>query len=302
MLEKTQAGDKCVVINDEVFVRTLDWVARWNVPGTPGRFSLSLDGHELATTFGTQGAKWHWQDGGQVRIDRERVKLRLADQTGFEGRCDAILFVNEPGFMPAADYRPAGEQAIEEAGRYDFVVVGGGVAGTCAALRAARNGLRVALIQNRLALGGNNSSEVRVFMQGKTLQPPFPRLGAIVHELDTGDRWDDEHKRRIVEAESNIRLFLEHHVNQVEKSGNRIAAVIAQHVRTGQRKRFKAPLFADCTGDGNLGFLAGADWRMGRESRTETGDRCRHGPRPRCPECPRPSTSSQDRSCRCHST
>lgn len=258
--------------NYRVFVRTLDWVARWNVPGTPGRFTLVVDDRELATSFGTQGAAWHWQDGGRVSIDQERVKLKLKDQTGFEGRCDAILFVKHPGLTPAADYRPDAEKTIEEAGRYDFVVVGGGVAGTCAALRAARNGLKVALLQNRPVLGGNNSSEIRVFMQGKTMQPPFPRLGTVVDELDTGDKWDDGHKRTIVGAETNIHLFLEHHVNQVEKRGNRIAALIAQHVRTGQRKRFTAPLFADCTGDGNLGFLADADWRMGRESCKETGE------------------------------
>jgi hypothetical protein len=255
-----------------VFVRTLDWVARWKVPGTPGRFALEVNGQDLATTFGTQGAAWHWQDGGRVSIDRERVKLRLKDQTGFEGRCDAILFVNEPGFIPRADFRPAGAKAISEAGRYDLVVVGGGVAGTCAAIRAARSGLTVALIQDRPVLGGNNSSEVRIGMLGKTMEGPFPRLGTVVKELDTGGKWDDAHKRKIVEAERNIRLFLEHRVTKVEKNGSRIDAVIAQHVRTGERKRFTAPLFADCTGDGNLGFLAGADWRMGRESRAETGE------------------------------
>jgi hypothetical protein len=79
-----------------VWVRTLDWVARWQTPGTPGRFTLAIDGKELATTFGTEGAAWHWQDGGRVSIDRERVTLQLQDQTGFEGRCDAILFVTEP--------------------------------------------------------------------------------------------------------------------------------------------------------------------------------------------------------------
>lgn len=255
-----------------VWVRTMDWVARWNAPGTPGRFKLTIDGQELPTEFGTQGAAWHWQDGGQVAIERRQVKLQLRDQTGLEGRCDAILFVKDLGFVPAPDDRPKRESAIEDAGRYDFVVVGGGVAGVCAALRAARGGMRVALIQNRPVLGGNNSSEIRVAMQGRTMEAPFPKLGSVVAELDTGDRWDDAHKWTIVESEPNINLFLEYHVNHAEKNGSRIVSVVAQHIRTGQRKRFAAPLFADCTGDGNLGFLAGADWRMGRESRSETGE------------------------------
>lgn len=255
-----------------VFVRTLDWVARWNVPGTPGRFTLEVNGKELSTTFGTEGAAWHWQDGGRVSIDQGRGKLRLKDQTGFEGRCDAILFVNEPGFTPAPDYRPDQEAVVADGGHYDFVVVGGGVAGICAAVRAARSGLTVALVQDRPVLGGNNSSEVRIGMLGTTMRPPFPKLGEVVKELDTGGRFDDAHKRKIVEAEKNIRLFLEQRVTEVERRGHRITAVVARHVRTGQRKRFSAPLFADCTGDGNLGFLAGADWRMGRESRAETGE------------------------------
>jgi len=255
-----------------VFVRTLDWVARWKVPGTPGRFTLEVNGKDLSTTFGTEGAAWHWQDGGRVAIDQRRVKLRLKDQTGFEGRCDAILFVKEPGFTPAPDYGPDREAVVADGGRYDFVVVGGGVAGICAAVRAARSGLTVALIHDRPVLGGNNSSEVRVGMLGTTMRPPFPKLGEVVKELDTGSRWDDAHKREIVEAEKHIRLFLEQRVTEVERHGNRITAVVAQHVRTGQRKRFSAPVFADCTGDGNLGFLAGADWRMGRESRAETGE------------------------------
>src|ERR1700743_164695 len=47
-----------------VFVRTKDWVARWNAPGAPGKFQLVVDGHPLAETFGTKGADWAWEDGG----------------------------------------------------------------------------------------------------------------------------------------------------------------------------------------------------------------------------------------------
>ncbi|HOD83709.1 MAG: soluble pyridine nucleotide transhydrogenase [Planctomycetes bacterium ADurb.Bin126] len=265
-VELPQAGEY------RVFVRTLDWVARWKAPAAPGRFTLEIDGKDLPVVFGTQGAAWHWQDGGKVTVAGKRVRLALKDQTGFEGRCDAILFAAPDAPVPAADHRPARKTVTEDAGRYDLVVVGGGVAGTAAAIRAARSGLSVALIQNRNVLGGNNSSQIRVPMQGKTMQAPFPRLGTVVAELEAGGNYNDEHKLKVVEAEKNIRLFLEHHVNGVEKTGQRIDAVIAQHVRTGRRKRLRAALFADCTGDGNLGFLAGADWRMGREGRDETGE------------------------------
>jgi hypothetical protein len=75
---------------------------------------------------------------------------------------------------------------------------------------------------------------------------------------------------RIVKAETSIALHLNMHATAVTMDGPKIAAVTAQDVATGEEWRFAAPLFADCTGDGCVGFLAGADFRMGRESRSET--------------------------------
>ncbi|HAW29049.1 MAG TPA: NADH-dependent oxidoreductase, partial [Planctomycetaceae bacterium] len=75
-----------------VLVRTKDWVAPWQAKGAPGRFQLAIDGKPLDETFGTKSAKWFWSDGGTVEITKPEVKLTLHDLTGFEGRCDAILF------------------------------------------------------------------------------------------------------------------------------------------------------------------------------------------------------------------
>ncbi|UCF15467.1 MAG: FAD-dependent oxidoreductase, partial [Phycisphaerales bacterium] len=98
--------------------------------------------------------------------------------------------------------------------------------------------------------------------------------------LDTGLRgnarpanhYDDQQKSNVVRAEESVHLFLNMHAYEVEMKGNHIAAVIARHILNSTRHRFTAPLFADCTGDGTLGFLAGADYRMGRESRAQTGE------------------------------
>ncbi|MBM4024828.1 MAG: FAD-dependent oxidoreductase, partial [Planctomycetes bacterium] len=84
--------------------------------------------------------------------------------------------------------------------------------------------------------------------------------------------YNDQKKLNLVQAEPNIRLFLNVHVHKVRKEGDRITAVIGRDTRTSQDLRFVAPLFADCTGDGTVGFLAGADFRMGRESWAETGE------------------------------
>lgn len=53
---------------------------------------------------------------------------------------------------------------------------------------------------------------------------------------------------------------------------DRIASVTIQHIETGEQIELTAPLFSDCTGDATIGYLAGADWAMGREGRDEYGE------------------------------
>ncbi|MHC4659030.1 MAG: FAD-dependent oxidoreductase, partial [Planctomycetota bacterium] len=240
-----------------VFVRTRDWVAPWKALGAPGKFQVVIDKKPIEAVFGTEGANWHWQDGGTVEITKKKIKLTLHDLTGFEGRCDAIVLTSEVNFIPPnkgqemAGFRREAlslPDKAKDAGRYDLVVVGGGMAGTCAAISAARLGVNVALIQDRPVLGGNNSSEVRVWLGGETNFEPYPRIGDIVRELDpkrrahygpdnTADIYEDEKKEAVVQAEKNISLFLMHRVNKVEVEAGRIRAVIAQDIRSGQRLR-----------------------------------------------------------------
>ena len=265
-----------------VWVRTRDWVAPWGAPGAPGRFQLFIDTHLIEKKFGTEGTRWHWQDGGTVEIRRKNATIGLRDLTGFEGRCDAIVFSSEKGFVP-----PNEEPALiafrrktlnlkdiaEEAGPYDLIVVGGGIAGICTSVSAARLGLQVALIQDRPVLGGNNSSEVRVWLGGETNKQPYPKIGDLVKELqpreqahygpeNTADKYEDDKRIALVKSEKNISLFLNHRVNKVETDSGIIKAVIAQNIRTSQTVRFTGSLLADCTGDGCVGFLAGADYDM----------------------------------------
>ena len=265
-----------------VWVRTKDWVAPWKAPGTPGRFQVKIDGKTLETVFGTEGAAWHWQNGGTVEVAATRLRLALHALTGFEGRCDAILLSDDPKLVPPND-EPAlsafrrkclGQpNEPEPAGQFDLVVVGGGMAGTCASLAAARLGLDVALIQDRPVLGGNNSSEVRVWLQGARNKEPWPRVGDVLSELEplrrahygptnAADLYEDQKKLDVARAEPKLHLFLEHRANAVEKTGGQIQAVVAQEIRSGRRIRLAGRWFADCTGDGALGCLAGADFEM----------------------------------------
>ena len=218
---------------------------------------------------------------------------------------------NDPATLASLRHRLRGlPEAPLDAGEFDLVVVGGGGAGCCAAVSAARLGCKVALIHDRPVLGGNNSSEVRVGLSGLIHQQPYPHLGDLVDEWGAIGHWnlyqakqapnlprsqevlaiiqahpekkihnagpasnyEDEKKLAVVRAEKNLTLFLSTRANGVEMNGKRIAAVIAEDVRTGAKRRFRSGLVADCTGDGVIGALAGADFAYGRESRDEFGE------------------------------
>ena len=270
------------------WVRTRNWVAPWNAKPAPGRFRVLVDGQPLEPTFGTEGEEWHWQDGGTIEPGKGPAEVALRDLTGFDGRCDAIVFTTDENFTPPHGgpeleefRRQAGAiRAPQETKSYDFVVVGGGIAGTAAAITAARLGAETALIQDRPVLGGNNSSEVRVHALGGILLEPYPKLGQVVREISAhnlpnaapAQAYMDEKILETARAEDRLNLYLLMHAVDVEMDGRRIEAVTARHTRSGQERKFSAPLFADCTGDGTLGYLAGADYRMGREGRGETGE------------------------------
>ena len=295
------------------WVRTRDWVKTWNKKNSPGRFNLKVNGKAVKTVFGTDKAEWNWQYGGKVRLNKGANQLQLHDLTGFEGRCDAIYFSTDP-----KDTLPVEKEALSQfrrtkmdigspidKGNYDLVVVGGGIAGISSAVSAARLGCKVALIQDRPVLGGNNSSEVRVGLSGLIMQQPYPKLGFICDETGFISKWEyrealkypkmirsaqilkiikahpevmthnggpksnygDNLKLRLVMNEPNISLFLNMHVFDVRMQDKNIEAVIARESLTGKEYSFKAIQFADCTGDGTVGYLAGADYSIGRESK-----------------------------------
>jgi hypothetical protein len=259
-----------------VFVRTKDWVAQWKAPGTPGKFQLLVDGKPLAETFGTKSATWFWHEGGTVEIAKPETTLALHDLAGFDGRCDAIFFTKDDKATPPNDPKPISKWRREllgfpekpaDAGSYDLVVVGGGYGGTAAAISAARMGCKVALIQDRAVLGGNGSSEVRVWAMGGIRRGLYPNIGEIVEEFQdqaklspgTYEEFGDDKKEKLVRAEKNIALFFNNSAIGVEKDKNRIAAVIALDTRTGEHRRFAGKLFCDATGHATIGYLAGAD-------------------------------------------
>ena len=269
----------------KVFVRTFNWTAPWYKGEGPGKFRLLVDGKLLPVILGTVGHSWMWQDAGTVTVKNKDTELVLHDLTGFNGRCDAILFTTNIAFSPpASGAELAGLRKTllnigfpKEAGDYDLVVAGAGAAGICAAISAARLGLKVALINDRPVVGGNNSSEVRVGLSGDIDKNLYPNLGNVLKEFNPkrppnagpAEAFIDDKKEQIIRSEKNITLFLNYHVFKAEMVENKIKSVVARNIETGEELRFNGQLFADCTGDATVGYLAGADYRIGRESKYE---------------------------------
>ena len=292
-----------------LWVRTRDWCSTWGRTESPGRFSVIVNGDAVDVEFGTEGVEWHWQDGGVVILEKGKNSLALHDLTGFEGRCDAICFTSRDAAAPIARPSVRKGRPVRKVG-YDLVVVGGGIAGCCAAISAAKNGCKVALVQNRPLLGGNNSSEVRVGLSGLIYKDPYPKLGSLLDEIGGIGHWtryeamqdttterskhilevlrehpekmihnagpasnyEDAKKLDAVMSCPGIDLFLNTQIVQTRKRGSRIVSVKGVDIEDGHETIIRGRLFADCTGDAVLGFLAGADYRMGRESREETGE------------------------------
>lgn len=263
----------------KVWVRTKNWVGPWEAPGAPGKFQISVNGQVLDKVLGTEGKDWLWEEAGSVEL-KGKATLGLVDKTGFDGRVDAIILSKDAAFTPPADFAetnslrkkmlglPAEAPETEE---YDLVVVGGGYSGMGAAISGARQGLKVAFIQNRPVLGGNGSSEVQVWAMGGTRRGLYPHLGEIVEEFAdrasnspaaSPEEFNDKLKEDVVKAEKSIDLFLNTHVYGVEmqKGGEdkRIRSVVGLDTKTGKETRFRGKFFSDCTGHGSVGFLAGA--------------------------------------------
>jgi hypothetical protein len=158
----------------------------------------------------------------------------------------------------------------------EFCVVGGGMAGTIAAVAAARKGTKTALIQDRPMLGGNASSEIRMWISGahgennhetgileEMLLENMYRQTYPNYQVWDSVVWETAH------FQENLLLILNCSVNQATTDGNAITSVKGWQTTTETWHTVEAGYFADCTGDGTLGAMAGAEYRVGREARDQ---------------------------------
>jgi len=169
----------------------------------------------------------------------------------------------------------------------ELAIIGGGLAGVCTAITAARKGVKVVLVQDRPVLGGNSSSEVRLWILGATSHMGnnnrWSREGGVIDEILVENTYKNKEGNPLifdlilldkVKSECNITLLLNTAVYEVEKSADdKIQSVKGFCSQNSTEYVVHAPLFCDASGDGIVGFLSGAAFRMGAEGKEEFGEK-----------------------------
>jgi len=164
--------------------------------------------------------------------------------------------------------------------RADFCVVGGGLSGMCAAIAAARGGSKVVLMHDRPVLGGNASSEIRMWISGA--RGSNNRETGIVEEIELTSLWRNPDKLysiwdgilyEKVKFEKNITLLLNCSACEAEMQDGKIVSVTGWQTTTQRWHTVQADYFSDCSGDSVLAPLTGAEYRVGREAASEFGEK-----------------------------
>ncbi len=166
---------------------------------------------------------------------------------------------------------------------YDLVVVGGGISGICAAMEAARNGVKTALVHARSVWGGNASSEIRVHISGADHgleKPDYAETGILYELMLENKARNDNFSYSIwdmilfeaINKQENLTTYLNTVMYDCETDGQKINSILCVQETTEMRYKLSAPIFVDATGNGTLGYYAGAEYRQGSEAKSETGE------------------------------
>ena len=267
-----------------VWVRTKDWIPAFH----PGRFGVLVDGAPVGGDLGASGrAGWTWERAGEVDLAPGVHRIALADRTGAFARCDAIWLAADLSAVPgdaSAETETLRERLApkgppRDSGVFDVVVAGAGPAGICAAVAAARAGAKTALVFDRPVPGGNCSTEIGIPASGASTfgHPGWEERGIVEEWTERGDyygyRPNAATLAKLLASETNLTVAADERIVAAETAdGGRIAAAVSRNTRTGARTRWRGAAFVDCTGDGNLGAFAGAEFRFGREAAGEFGE------------------------------
>ena len=266
-----------------IWVRCRNWLR----PHNPGIFRLLVNGSDNDRVLGAMPSDaWVWEIAGDYALEAGEITLALYDLTGYFGRCASILITNDFDYTPPREVERIHKErarikgldiSLKFGGDYDVIVAGGGPGGVPAAIAAARQGAKTLLLQNRPVLGGNGSREIGITFEGASSHYAYGREGGIAEELRrlrdrqpefTGD-WTAA-LEQLTAHQENLTVVYNAHVCGVDmENDTTIRGVTAMDFRNFGKTRYTARQFIDCTGDGWLGYYAGAKYRMGRESQAQ---------------------------------
>ncbi len=264
------------------FVRTKNW----KLPEAPGQFKISVDGKELDHTLGKMpNHNWYWEIAGDINLKCGKHKIEIVDKTGWLSRFSAIFITNDMDITPSPEIETFTKLRAEAKGisinikrrkTFDFIVLGAGPGGVGAAISAARNGLKVALISGRPTVGGNASDEGTINMDGASSHHFGMHETGIANEIKATKEHFNTTTQKAIEIllskEKNISLFCDELCIGATTKNNKILNLTTINTKTLQKYKYSAKFFADCSGDGWLGYYAGAAYRVGREANWELGE------------------------------
>lgn len=260
-----------------VWVRTKNWYH----PYAPGIFNIAVNGVKNQVDLGDSPTHdWYWHLAGDFELSKGEFTLSLCDKSGYFARAAAVLITDDMDYVPP---RPTAEYKKERArltnkdltpklfGEYDVVVCGAGPGGVPAAIASARHGAKTLLISGRPVIGGNASSEAGVGFNGASSRQFNAREGGIAEEIvrtnyKLKNGWTKT-LESLCEKEENLTIICNYFVNGTETIDNTIQSLTAENVLTNEQIIVKGKQFIDCSGDGWLGYHAGAKYRLGRESK-----------------------------------
>ena len=265
-----------------VFVRTKNW----KLPEAPGRFHISVNNSTLPNECGKQPiTHWYWDIAGDIELKEGKHTLSVKDSTGWLSRFAAIIITDDMNFTPSPEKEMLLNQRNKIRGitpapiireEFDLVVVGAGPGGFATAISAARNGVKTALISGRPCVGGNASDEGTVSIDGASARHVGMHETGIINEIKVmREHYNFTNQKAIealIEKEENLTVFTDELCIDCTTEDDKIISVKTVHTHTLEYFYYTAPLFADCTGDGWLGYYAGAAYRFGREAKWELGE------------------------------
>ncbi len=263
-----------------IWVRTKNWCP----DHAPDGLTLLVDGTPSPHVCGKMHRNgWYFEIGGEFSLLAGEHRLEVRDLNGWFGRFACVILTNDYDFLPSSERETLERQRLfckkikktsTNMGHFTLAVAGGGVGGVVAAISAARLGLTVALLQDRPVLGGNGSTEANVALDGAAFRGCHET--GLVFEIKCyreqhGISWS-EALATFAEREPRLQVFYNTLLVGATTRRQCITKVKALHTLTLAEGTLSADYFIDATGDGWLGYYAGAAYRVGREGKMLHGE------------------------------